>query len=83
MKRLMPEAMSRDHDFVAFEKSVGFVSRKKELIHPFLNSNCGPSCHLLPVPEGDVVREGHFAQTKEAKETRDEHGNKEEIVVDG
>jgi hypothetical protein len=36
VKRVEAVAMGRDHDFVTFEKSIGFVTRQPELIEKFL-----------------------------------------------
>jgi hypothetical protein len=81
-KRVMAEAVSWDDDLVAFEKAIGFVSRKEEFVDRFLDANCGPSCHLFPVLEGNIVRKSHFSQSEEAEETCLEHSDEKEIIME-
>ena len=75
------EAVRRYHNLVPLKKPVCLVSREGELVQSILNPDGVTSRHLLPVLKGNIVREGHLAQTQEAEETCEDHGHKEEVVV--
>ena len=76
------ETMGRYDDFVSFKEAVGFVAWQDKFVKGILQLDSIATCDFLPVVERRVIRKGHFSQTKEAKESGEYHGDKEEVIME-
>ena len=83
MEGLVVEALARNDDFVSFKVAVGFVAWQEEFVVRISDADSVAACDLPPILEWDFVRECEFAQTEEAKKSCEDHGDEQEVVMEG
>jgi len=85
MQGMKTETMRWDNDSVAFEVTVCLVAWEEKLVMSTggWDLNGVAPGNLLPIMKRGVVRERHFPETEQCKETVDQHGNKENVVMSG